>query len=133
MTNNTHQSSQNLPTETKRITSNDPAGQNGQNNNKGSCKKLKVGFLDKNIPSFCCFDPIHRCIHPLSLLLLRAFIMKHLHSREFNLPALIFSHDCISQKGQKHHYRMQQHTNKEILSVGLQENIWCERCRSFCS
>lgn len=56
------------------------------------------------------------------------FIIKQLHRQRIQFPfSHFFFHDFrVSQKGQKHNYRMQQHANKEISTVGLQENIHCE-------
>lgn len=59
------------------------------------------------------------------------FIIKQLHRQRIPLPSShFFFHDRVSQKGQKHNYRMQQHTNKEIWTVGVQESTWWER--GFC-
>lgn len=55
------------------------------------------------------------------------FIIKQLHRQRIQFSSShFFFHDCVSQKGQKHNYRMQQHANKEISTAGLQANIGCK-------
>lgn len=51
------------------------------------------------------------------------FVIKQLHRQRIQFPSShFFFHDHVSQKGQKHNYRMQQHANKEISTVDSQEN-----------
>lgn len=58
------------------------------------------------------------------------FIIKQLHRQRIQFSSShFFFHDCVSQKGQKHNYRMQQHANKEISTAGLQANIGCKLWR----
>lgn len=60
------------------------------------------------------------------------FIIKQLHRQRIQFSSShFFFHDCVSQKGQKHNYRMQQHANKEISTAGLQANIGCKLWRFF--
>lgn len=60
------------------------------------------------------------------------FIIKQLHRQRIQFSSShFFFHDCVSQKGQKHNYRMQQHANKEISTAGLQANIGCKLWRVF--
>lgn len=68
----------------------------------------------------------------LSVSLLKSmgpFIIKQLHRQRIQFLSSHFCfHDHVSQKGQKHNYRMQQHTNKEILTVSALQKTFSVNC-----